>query len=148
MQWGSLVEAVERSANWSAAEVEATAEGLVLTVPIEGDPNPDWDDAFRRALEARRQEVWRGHWGHVRHRPDQLCVEQVTEGSETSLREFIDACIREAEERLRQEHADRREDEAALEHRRTEASYGHEPTLGTYRAAAERMTERFRGQTG
>ena len=139
-----MAKAVERSANWSAAEVEATEEGLVLTVPIEGDPDPDWDDAFRRAVETRRHEVWRGHWGHVRHRPDQVCVEQVTEGSEAALREFLDSCIREAEQRVRQDEADRREDEEALEHRRTEASYQHKPTLGAQRADARRMTERFR----
>jgi hypothetical protein len=137
---------VERRANWSVAHVDATGEGLVLTVPIEGDPSPDWDDAFRRAVEASRHKAWRGHWGHVRHRPDQVCVEQVTEGSEDAVREFIDICVHEADERLRQEEADRREDEDALEQRRTEASHGHEPTLGTYRAAAERMTERFREQ--
>jgi len=34
-----------RYPDWSAAAVEATEEGLVLTVPLEGDPNPDWDDA-------------------------------------------------------------------------------------------------------
>jgi hypothetical protein len=135
---------VERSANWAAAEVEATEEGLVLTVPIEGDPDPDWDDALRRAVEARRQEVWEGHWGHVRHRPDQICVEQVTEGSEKELQEFIDACVRDAEERMRQERADRRADEEALESRRTEASHAHDPTLGTHRADAQRMTQRFR----
>jgi hypothetical protein len=137
---------VERRANWAAAEVEATEEGLVLTVPIEGDSDPEWDDALRRAVEAHRHETWGGHWGHVRHRPNQICVEQVTEGSEHAVREFVDACIGEAERRLRQEEADRREDEAALEDRRTEASHSHEPTLGTYRAAAQRMTERFRQQ--
>ena len=135
---------MERSANWAAAEVEATEQGLVLTVPIEGDPDPDWDDALRRAVEARRQEVWKGHWGHIRHRPDEICVEQVTEGSEKPLQEFIDACIRDAEQRISQERSDRREDEEALEHRSTEASYAHEPTLGRHRADAQRMTERFR----
>jgi hypothetical protein len=135
---------VERHANWSAAEVEATEEGLVLTVPIEGDPNSDWDDAFRRAVEGGRHEASQGHWGHVRHRPDQVCVEQVTEGSEDAVREFVDACVREAEQRLQRDEADRREDEEALEQRRIEASYGHAPTRGTYRAAAQRMTERFR----
>lgn len=133
-----------RRADWPAANVEATEEGFVLTVPIEGDPDADWDDAFRRAVEARRQEVWTGHWGHVRHHPDRIAVEQVAEGSEKPLQEFIDACIREADERMRQEEADRRQDEEALEQRRTEASYGHEPTLGTNLADAERMTERFR----
>jgi hypothetical protein len=135
---------VERRANWPAAEVRATDEGFVLTVPIEGEPDPDWDDAFRRAVERRRQEVWSGHWGHVRHRPDQVSVEQVTEGSEKPLQEFLDACMREAEERMRQERADRREDEDALDRRRTEASYGHEPTEGRNALDAQRMTERFR----
>jgi hypothetical protein len=137
---------VERSANWAAAEVEATEQGLVLTVPIEGDPDPDWDDALRRAVEARRHEVWKGHWGHIRHRPDEICVEQVTEGSEKPLQEFIDACIRDAEQRISQKRSDRREDEEALERRRTEASYADEPTLGKHAADAQRMTERFREQ--
>jgi len=135
---------VERSANWTAAEVEATEEGFVLTVPIEGDPNPEWDDAFRRAVEAHRHEVWGGHWGHVRHRPDEISVEQVSEGSEQPLREFLDACIREAEQRLRQELTDRRADEDALELRRIEASHGHEGTRSRELAEAQRMTERFR----
>jgi hypothetical protein len=135
---------VERRANWAAAEVEASEEGLVLTVPIEGDPDPDWDEAFRRAVETHRQEVWVGQWGHVRHGPDEIRVEQVTEGSERALRGFLDACIRGAEERLRQEEADRREDEEALEQRRTEASHEHEHTRGAHRATAERMRERFR----
>jgi hypothetical protein len=137
---------VERSANWPAATVEATEEGLVLTVPIEGEPDPEWDDALRRALEARRHEVWEGHWGHVRPRPNQISVEQVTEGSEKPLREFLDACIGDAAEHMRQERAERREDEAALERRRTEASHEYEPTLGTHPADAQRMTERFRQQ--
>jgi hypothetical protein len=135
---------VERSADWAAAEVEATEEGFVLIVPITGPVDEDWDDAFRRAVEARRAEVWRGRWGHIRHTPTHIWVEQVGEGSEQPLREFLDTCIRDAEQRLREEQADRREDEEALEHRRTEASYGHEPT-GTRKVAdAERMTERFR----
>ncbi len=133
-----------RRADWPAAKVEATEEGFVLTVPIEGDPDAEWDDAFRRAVEARRHEVWGGHWGHIRHHPDRVCVEQVTEGSEKPLQDFVDACILEADQRMRQEEADRREDEQALEHRRTEASYGHEPTGRRSLADAERMTERFR----
>lgn len=116
----------------------------MLKVPIEGDPDPDWDAAFARAVEAHRHEVWGGQWGHVRHGPDEIRVEQVTEGSEKALRGFLDACISGAEERRRQEVADRREDEEALERRRTEASHEYEPTLGTHRAAAQRMTERFR----
>ena len=135
---------MERSANWAAAEVEATEQGLVLTVPSEGDP--DWDDALRRAVEARRQEIWKGHWGHIRHRPDEICVKQVTEGSEKPLQEFIDACIRDAEQRISQKRSDRREDEEAPERRRTEASYADEPTLGKHAADAQRMTERFREQ--
>jgi hypothetical protein len=135
---------MERRANWSAAHVEATDEGYVLKVPIEGDPHPDWDDAFRRAVEARRREVRVGHWGHVRHRPDEICVEQVSEGSERPLKEFLDACLREADERMRRESAERREDEAVLERKRTEASHGVEPTGDRNLAAAQRMTERFR----
>jgi hypothetical protein len=137
---------VERRANWPAAEVAATEEGFVLAVPIEGDPDPDWDDAFRRAVERRRQEVWSGQWGHVRHRPDGVVVEQVTEGSERPLQDFLDACIQEAEEGMRRERADRREDEAALELRRTEASSTHEPTQGRKAEDARRMTERFRNR--
>jgi hypothetical protein len=135
---------VERSANWAAAEVEATEEGFVLIVPIEGAADPDWDDAFGRAVEARRLEVWRGQWGHVRHTPHQVWVEQVAEGSEKPLQEFLDVCIRDAAQRMREERADRRQDEEALEHRRTEASYGHEPTGARKVADAQRMTERFR----
>jgi hypothetical protein len=140
----SIIGRVERHANWQAAEVEATEEGFLLTVPIEGDPDPEWDDAFRRAVEARRREVWGGRWGHVRHRPDQIRVEQVVEGSEKPLREFLDACVGEAERRLREEAADRRNDQDALERRRTEASYDHEMTGGSDIAKAERMTDRFR----
>jgi hypothetical protein len=135
---------VERRANWPAAEVEATEEGFVLIVPVEGDPDPEWDDAFRRAVEARRHEVWGGRWGHVRHRPHEIRVDQVREGSEIALRKFLDACMREAERRLQQEAAERWEDENALDARRTEASYGQEPTGGTNVAEADRMTERFR----
>ena len=135
---------MERSANWAAAAVEASDEGLVLKVPIEGDPNPDWDAAFARSVEAHRHEVWGGQWGHVRHGRDEIRVEQVSEGSERALRDFLDACINGAEQRLRQEAADRREDDEALEQRRTEASHEFEPTLGAHRAAAQRMTKRFR----
>ena len=129
---GVASRSVERRANWAAAEVEATVEGYVLRVPIEGDPDPDWDDAFRRAAEAHRHEVWGGRWGHVR------------EGSEQALRAFLDRCILEAHERMRQEAADRREDEEALERRQTEASYGYEPTQGRSAASAQHMTEAFR----
>ena len=135
---------MERTANWPAAHVDATDEGYVLKVPIEGDPSSDWDDAFRRAVEARRHEVWGGQWGHVRHRPDEICVEQVSEGSEQPLKEFLEACLREADVRMRQEEADRREDQAALEHKRTESSYGFDPTGDRNVAVAQRMTERFR----
>jgi hypothetical protein len=135
---------MERRADWPGAEVEATDEGFVLTVPIEGDPDPDWDDAFRRTVERRRQEVWTGHWGHIRHRPDQVSVEQVTEGSEKDLQEFLDGCIHEAEEGMRKEELDKQRDEAALVEQRTEASHAHDPTHGSQRADAERMTRRFR----
>lgn len=133
-----------RRADWPAAKVEATDEGFVLTVPIEGDPDADWDDAFRRAVQARRHEVWGGNWGHIRHRSEWISVEQVTEGSEKPLQEFIDACIFEADQRMRQEEVDRKQDEDALQDRRTEASYGHDPTGGRNLADTERMTERFR----
>lgn len=135
---------MERRADWPAAEVEATDEGYVLRVPIEGDPDPDWDEAFRRAAEAHRHEVWGGHWGHVRHSLNEIRVEQVSEGSEQALQAFLDRCILEAHERTRQVAADRREDEAALERRRTEASYGYEPTGARSAASAQRMTEAFR----
>ncbi|HEV2772722.1 MAG TPA: hypothetical protein VGV57_07850 [Thermoleophilaceae bacterium] len=135
---------MERRADWPAAEVEATDEGYVLRVPIEGDPDPDWDDAFRRAAEAHRHEVWGGRWGHVRPGLSEIRVEQVSEGSEQALRAFLDRCILEAHERTRQEAADRREDEEALERRRTEASYGYEPTQGRSAASAQRMTAAFR----
>ena len=133
-----------RRANWSAAQVEATDEGYILRVPMEGEPDPDWYDAFRRAAEAHRHEVWGGQWGHVRPGSNEIRVEQVVEGSEQALRAFLDRCILEAEERTRQEAAERREDEEALERRRTEASYGFEPTEGRSAASAERMTEAFR----
>jgi hypothetical protein len=135
---------VERAADWARAEVEATQEGFVLSVPVDGDLDPDWDDSFRRAVERRRHEVWGGQWGHVRSRPNQICVEQVAEGSEAPLRGFLDACVREADAVTRQEEADRREDEEALERKRTEASYGHAPSQGRNLATAGRMTERFR----
>jgi ABC-type phosphonate transport system ATPase subunit len=135
---------VERRANWAAAEVEATAEGLVLKVPLEGEAGPAWDYAFHRAVEARRHELWGRHWGHVRQRPNEVWVEQVTEGYEWPLQEFLDACIRKAHERVRQEGADRWEDEEALESRRTEASHGHEPSGRDQVAIAQRLTERFR----
>ena len=135
---------MERSANWAAAEVEATEEGFVLIVPIEGAVDPDWDDAIGRAVEARRPEVWRGQWGDIRHTPHQIWVEQVAEGSEQPLREFLDTCIRDAEQRLREERADRRQDDEARERRRREASYGHEPAGPRKVADAQRMTERFR----
>ncbi len=133
---------MERRANWPVAEVEATDEGYVLRVPIEGDPDPDWDDAFRRAADAHRHEVWGGHWGHVRPGINEIRVEQVSEGSEQALQAFLDRCILEADERTRQEAADLREDEEALERRRTEASYGSEQ--GHRAASAQRMTEVFR----
>ena len=41
--------AVARRANWSGAEVEATEEGFVLRVPIEGEDYPEWEVAYRRA---------------------------------------------------------------------------------------------------
>jgi hypothetical protein len=136
---------MERRANWRAAEVEATAEGYVLKVPLEGESSPDWEDAFRRVVEAHRHEVWGGRWGHIRHGLDELRVEHVREGFEERLREFLDDCSREAHEHVRQDAADRREDEAAAELRRTEASHEFEPTGGAHQAAAERMTERLRG---
>ena len=135
---------MERSANWAAAKVEAAEEGFVLVVPIAGSPDPDWDDALRRAVEARRPEVWRGQWGDIRNTPDEIRVEQVGEGSERPLRKFLDTCVRDADQRMREELADRREDEEALERRRTEASHGPDPTGTRETADAERMTERFR----
>jgi len=105
-------------------------------------PDPDWDDAFRRAADAHRHEVWGGHWGHVRPGINEIRVEQVSEGSEQALQAFLDRCILEADERTRQEAADLREDEEALERRRTEASYGSEQ--GHRAASAQRMTEVFR----
>jgi hypothetical protein len=137
---------MERRANWRAANVEATEEGYVLMVPVEGDPDSDWDDAFRRVVEAHRHEVWGRRWGHIRHRPDQICVEQVTEGSEKALQEFLDACIGETEARVRQDEAERRDDAEALARKRTEASHEYEPTLGSHLDEARRMTERFRRQ--
>ena len=52
--------AVARRANWSAAEVEATQEGFVLRVPIKGEVHPEWEVAFRRAVDGGGQAARNG----------------------------------------------------------------------------------------
>ena len=67
--------------------------------------------------------------GHVRFHPDEVCIEQVSEGSEAALRDFLDVCLNEANERIRREIAERLEDEEALR------PCGHRTPGGTRDAA-------------
>jgi hypothetical protein len=106
-------------------------------VPLTGSDNAAWTGAFQTVNGWLSQETRGGVWGAVTLNPDTITVEQVEEGSEDALRQFLDGLVQQTERELER----RRADEA-----QQNQSAGDD--LEAQREADERMAERFRDTDG
>lgn len=88
-----MVDGVARQIEWSQASVDGSGS---LTVPLLGEWDDDWNDSFNEMLSFLMQETRGGVWGHVRLIRDAIVVEEVEKGSETALKEFLEAVVRQA----------------------------------------------------
>jgi hypothetical protein len=75
--------------DWSAASVQAGT----LTVELTGEVDDDWGQTFSRTLALLSSA---GSWGKPAFDSGTVCVEDVQEGSEDSLRFALDAAVQEA----------------------------------------------------
>jgi hypothetical protein len=73
---------------WSGAEV---SDGI-LTVEIGGDRPKGWKATFERTVRL----LGGGDWGEVKLKGGQVRVSAVSEGSEASLRHFLEGAVQQA----------------------------------------------------
>ena len=116
--------------DWSTAEV---SDGK-LTVSLDGKPGDDWSASFQRTAAL----LDRGTWPDVKLKKREITVKGVEDGSEESLRFFLESVVQEAnaETANEDEEADRPEPESQADESRSAEDPDRE------------MTERFRSFAG
>lgn len=120
----------ERRIDWSTAVVDA---GHTLTVALTGRLDPDWNKSFNRVMRPLHREAPQGIWGEVKLIRGAIEVSDVQDGSEATLRDFLETAVRQAnEDMVRRGLAE----EQAAERERAEVEDDAE--------SAGRMTDRFR----
>ena len=127
--------AVARKVVWEQANVEPAGEAYTLRVPVDGDHDPRWSEAFHRVVGDRMGQAGDAQWRPPRLQRDYVIrVDQLAEGAELSVKSFIDRCVEGAEERVRRKQAesDQRVENEARRH-------------GESIDVARRMAERMRG---
>jgi hypothetical protein len=116
---------------------EATVERGTLSVQLTPSDDPDWAwaEAFDSVNGWMSRETRGGIWGAAVLTPDGIMVEEVVEGSEAALRQFLDSVVRQTEQEL-----GRRSAEVSQTHQRMIDN------LTAQKEADQRMTELFRGE--
>ncbi|MFZ0042259.1 MAG: hypothetical protein WAK93_13195 [Solirubrobacteraceae bacterium] len=111
--------------DWSSAGV---SDGT-LTVPLTGEPSKPWKGVFERTVKL----LGGGDWDEVTLKSGEVKVTGVHEGTEGSLRHFLEGAVQEAN--------------AALRAQEEEESHDEDDDKGSKDAGDDgdsRMTERFR----
>lgn len=104
-----------------------------LTVTLAGGFEPEWNKSFNRIMRPLQREAPEGLWGEVQLLRGALQVTRVQDGSEGTLRDFLETAVRQANgEYVRRGLAL----EQAAEQERAQVEDGAE--------SADRMTDRFR----
>lgn len=74
--------------DWSSAEVHAGK----LVIALEGKPEKDWKDAFKRTTRLLN----RGTWNEVTLKRGRVSLEQVKPGDEDRVRHFLESVVLQA----------------------------------------------------
>jgi hypothetical protein len=85
----------EPELDWSGAEVK----GATLTVPLNGELSKPWKGIFDRTVKL----LGGGDWDAVELKSGKVKVTGVQEGSEGSLRHFLEGAVQEANSALRED---------------------------------------------
>jgi hypothetical protein len=115
----------EPALDWTSAEVK----GATLTVPLNGELSKPWKGLFERTVKL----LGGGDWDAVELKSGKVKVTGVQEGSEGSLRHFLEGAVQEANAALREDEDDGENDQEADDSSSDER--GEDDS---------RMTERFR----
>jgi hypothetical protein len=83
---------------------EASVEGARLTVPLTGEGGKAFKVALERVIE-RLQRAGSG-WGAIKVGKAKLRVDDITAGSESDLRHFIEAAVMQANADVREDDDD------------------------------------------
>ena len=133
---------MERRLLWEEVEVEPRVPHPTVVVPIAGNRDQSWEGHFEWILRDRQPTAGtfdarhlEHPWGAASYEAGQVRVEQVPEGTEGSLRDFLQLCLEAAEER-------HREEQQALQRRQQQ----EEEKKRRISETAVRMRERLRGQ--
>ena len=120
----------ERRIDWSTAVVDP---GHTLTVALAGGLDSGWNKSFNRIMRPLQRQAPEGLWGEVQLIRGALQVTGVQDGSESTLRDFLETAVQQANEDV------------------ARRSLAHEKAAEQERAqnedvaeSADRMTERFR----
>lgn len=111
---------------WGQAEV---SDGT-LTVPVQGERPEGWEDKFAQTVTL----LGRNRWGEVACEDGSVRVDGVAEGSEESLRHFLESAVQEANAAF-DLRPDREDDDGTDDEQRRSDDDGD---------ADAQMTDRFR----
>ena len=127
--------AVARKVVWEQAEVEPAGEAYNLRVPVDGEHDPRWSEAFHRVVDDLMGQASEAQWKPPRLQRDYVIrVEQLAEGAELSVKSFLDRCVEGADELVQRKQAER-------DQRVEDEARRHGESLDV----AQRMAQRLRG---
>jgi Fe2+ transport system protein B len=122
---------VARQIEWSEASVD---ESGTLSVALLGEWDEDWNSSFEEILAMLMRETRGGTWGRITLIRDAIAVDNVEEGSEVSLKEFLESVVQQANS-----------DVSRRKQRKDEARAKAEAEAASRESSAKAMTDKFRG---
>lgn len=98
----------EIEVEWSAATLESgPGNRFWVTAPITAGRDDFWDLAFRAVLHKHADEVPHDSWSTVGLVNDNVVIGGVARGSVDDVRAFVDQCVRQTNEHIATDRADR-----------------------------------------
>ena len=93
---------------WSEATLESgLGNRFWVTVPISAERDEFWDLSFRAVLHERAAEKPQSSWSTIGLLNESVVVGGVARQSMDAVREFVDDCVRRANEHIATERAER-----------------------------------------
>lgn len=124
--------------DWQTADVPTPGarQPYNLVVKLSGEFDVGWVSDFAQRASSKSDEVRGGVWGEVTYADGEIRVANVRDGSESSLRDFLDHLVD-------QVNAGTPRRDAALQRRRAAG----EEDATTRETTAQQMVDRFRDPT-